>query len=244
MRLFMRAVLALGITCFSAVALAGPYEEAIAQQIRKTNPDVRVASVMKSTVNGLYEVVLEGGDMLYSTEDTHYFILGDLFERKADNTLVNVSDTARQASAAKKLADVPRDKMVVYPAVGESKGYITVFSDPDCPYCKKLHALVPEYNKLGIEVRYLAFPRNGLGTETHANMASAWCSEKPTEALNKLFAGDQIPEARCNNPVADQFELGQEVGVRGTPTIFLQDGQKIVGSQPPELIAKALGLRK
>lgn len=244
MRLFARAFLALGASCFSVVALAGPYEEAIAEQIRKTNPDVRVASVAKSTVNGLYEVRLEGGDMLYSTQDAHYFILGDLYERTVDNTLVNLSDKVRQASTAKKLAKLPLNEMIIYPAVGERKGFISVFSDPDCPYCKKLHELVPAYNAAGIEVRYLAFPRTGLGTDTHAKMASAWCSEQPTEALGALFKGAEIPVARCNNPVADQFQLGQELGVRGTPTIFLPDGKKVIGAIPVAILVKELGPQK
>jgi thiol:disulfide interchange protein DsbC len=244
MRLIVRAFAALGICCSSAVALAGPYEEAIAEQIAKTNPDVRVSSVTKSDANGLYEVQLEGGAILYSTQDTHYFVMGDLFERRADNTLINLTENIRQATTAKKLAAVPEKEMIIYPAVGKRTSFITVFSDPDCPYCKQLHGLVPTYNASGIEVRYLAFPRTGLGTETHAKMASAWCSEKPAEALSELFKGNAIPEVRCNNPVADQFQLGQDLGVRGTPTMFLPDGRRLVGAIPVGTLIEQLVLKK
>jgi thiol:disulfide interchange protein DsbC len=239
-----RALVALGFSIFSSLSMAGPYEAAIADQISKGTPGVQVENVKKSAIDGLYQVQVAGGGTLFSTQDGHYFILGDLYERKPDNSMVNLSELQRKADTAKKLAEIPPEKMIVYPAIGERKAFMTVFSDPECPYCRKMHELIPSYNELGIEVRYLAYPRAGLGSEIHEKMASAWCSPKPTEAMNTLFAGGSIPVVRCENPVAEEFQLGVELGVRGTPTIFLPSGKQVLGALPTEHLLKELGIKK
>jgi thiol:disulfide interchange protein DsbC len=224
--------------------MAGPYESAIAEQVSKGTPGIQVEAVTKSAIDGLYQVEVAGGSTLFSTKDGHYFILGDLYERKADNSIVNVSEIQRQASVAKKLAEIPPEKMIVYPAKGERKAFMTVFSDPECPYCRKMHELIPSYNELGIEVRYLAFPRGGLGSDAHEKMASAWCSKRPAESMNTLFAGNTIPVVRCENPVAEEFQLGVELGVKGTPTIFLPSGKQVLGALPTDHLLKELGIKK
>ncbi|MNC33572.1 Thiol:disulfide interchange protein DsbC precursor [compost metagenome] len=128
--------------------------------------------------------------------------------------------------------------MVVYPAKGETKSHITVFTDTTCPYCHKLHAEVPELNRRGIEVRYVAFPRQGLGSPGDEQLQAVWCSSDRKAALDKMIDGKEIKAAKCANPVSKQFQLGQSIGVNGTPAIVLEDGQVIPGYQPAPQVAK------
>ena len=99
-----------------------------------------------------------------------------------------------------------------------------------------------EYHKRGIEVRYLAYPRSGIGTDSYRKYVSAWCSKNPQVALTKLKNGKTIDESTCANPVASQYELGQMIGISGTPSILLPDGRMLPGLVPPEGLAGELGI--
>ena len=119
-----------------------------------------------------------------------------------------------------------------------------MFTDTTCPYCHKLHAEVPELNKRGIEVRYVAFPRQGLNSPGDEQLQAVWCSTDKKAAMDKMVDGKEIKAAKCANPVSKQFALGQSIGVNGTPAIVLADGQVIPGYQPAPQVAKlALGAK-
>jgi thiol:disulfide interchange protein DsbC len=132
--------------------------------------------------------------------------------------------------------------MVIFPATGTRKAVINVFTDVDCGFCQKLHQEVPELNRMGVEVRYLAYPRAGVGSPSYAKIVSAWCSQDRNLAITRLKAGESIPDATCENPVADQFELGQSIGVTGTPAIVLEDGTMVPGYQPAAQLAAIAGV--
>lgn len=237
------ALFAIALGFAAGQANAATDEEVITQKLGAMDAHVQVKHVEKSTIDGLYLVELEGGDHLFVTKDATQFIQGNQYGFDEAGKLINVSERRRQAAAAKEIAQIPAQDMIVYPAA-DKKATITVFSDPTCPYCKLFHESIPELNKAGFEVRYLAFPRMGLGSDVHANMASAWCSPNPQDAMTKLFQGDKIPEVKCKNPVADQFLLGEKLGVMGTPTIFLENGKKMVGVQTADQLRAELGLAK
>ncbi|NNC55525.1 MAG: DsbC family protein, partial [Pseudomonadales bacterium] len=121
---------------------------------------------------------------------------------------------------------------------------IYVFTDVDCYYCQKLHREVGQLNDLGVEVRYLAYPRAGVNSPVHKKLASAWCAKDPRDALTKLKAGEDIPENECaKNPIASQFHLGNRLGVSGTPAIFSESGKQLGGYVPADGIAERLGLK-
>ena len=118
-----------------------------------------------------------------------------------------------------------------------------MFTDVSCGYCRKLHREIDELNNLGIEVRYLAYPRNGMESEGARQLETAWCSDNRQEALTKLKSGVTVPSISCNRElIAEQFELGGKMGVRGTPAILTSDGRLIPGYQPAASLAKVLGL--
>ena len=118
-----------------------------------------------------------------------------------------------------------------------------MFTDVTCFYCQKLHKEVPALNKRGVEVRYLAYPRAGVGSAGFNQLASAWCADNPQETLTQLKNKQSVPEKVCaDNPIAAQYQLGQELGVRGTPAIVTQDGQMIPGYQSADDLMVTLGL--
>lgn len=133
--------------------------------------------------------------------------------------------------------------MIVFAPAGEVKGEITVFTDTSCFYCQKLHKEVPELNKHGIRVRYLAFPRGGADSAGYRQLVGAWCADNPQEALTALKNKEPIPVQQCDpNPIDEQYSLGQQMGVRGTPAIITDTGQMIPGYQSADKLLATLGV--
>ncbi len=239
-RIFAAAALAL----LSTVALA---DDKADQAIRKTldalQLDVPVESISASPLNGLYEVKLQGSRVLYASADGKFVMQGYLFQVQ-DGKPVNLTEITERQGVAKTINAIPAAEMVVFPAVGETKSHITVFTDTTCPYCHKLHEEVPALNKMGIEVRYLAFPRQGLGSPGDEQLQAVWCSKDRQDSLTKLINGKSVDAPKCANPVSKQFAMGQSIGVNGTPAIILENGQMIPGYQPAPQVAKlALGAK-
>jgi thiol:disulfide interchange protein DsbC len=205
--------------------------------------EVKVASAQTSEIPGLIEVQLTEGPLVYATEKGDYFIVGDLYSVTPQG-FVNLAEKRRDAERVEKLASVKLEDMIVFSPEGEKRAYISVFFDDTCYYCQKLHQEVPELNKNGVEVRYLAYPRAGVGSDAYKQLASAWCAKDPKDIFSKLATKQAVPENVCEgNPVAAQFELGQRLGVRGTPAIVTQSGQMIPGYQTAQELMATLGLK-
>ncbi|MBA1203722.1 thioredoxin fold domain-containing protein [Pseudomonas capeferrum] len=236
-QIFAAAALALVSTFAAAAATENAAEQAIRKTLQSLELDVPVESVSSSPLNGLYEVKLQGGRVLYASPDGQFVMQGYLFQIQ-DGKPVNLTEKTERLGVAKLINGIPAGEMVVYPAKGETKSHITVFTDTTCPYCHKLHAEVPELNRRGIEVRYVAFPRQGLGSAGDEQLQAVWCSSDRRAALDKMVEGKEIKAAKCNNPVGKQFQLGQSIGVNGTPAIVLENGQVIPGYQPAPQVAK------
>lgn len=233
-RIFAAAALALA----STLAVADPAaEQAIRKTLQTLQLEVPIESVAASPLNGLYEVKLKGGRVLYASADGQFVMQGYLFQIQ-DGKPVNLTEKTERLAISKTINAIPVADTVVYPAVGETKSHITVFTDTTCPYCHKLHAEVPELNRLGVEVRYVAFPRQGLKSAGDEQLQAVWCSKDRKAAMDKMVSGDTIKAPSCVNPVAKQFELGQSIGVTGTPAIVLENGQVIPGYQPAANVAK------
>lgn len=237
-----RALLPLLLVLVAPVFAEESPETVIAAKINQARPDLVVESVRPSVATGLYEVNIKGGLTLYSTTDGDFFVLGDLFAVGFDG-LVNVSEQQRDLVRKEMLAAVAAEDMIIFAADGERRGVVTIFTDVDCFYCQKLHQEVPALNKMGVEVRYLAYPRAGVGSDSFRKIASAWCAENPQQAITSLKNREEIPENVCpGNPVADQFMLGQQAGVRGTPALVLESGQLLPGYMSAEDLTQRMGI--
>ena len=202
-------------------------------KLAKVIPDAKVTAVNPSPIAGLYEVML-GASVLYMTADGRYTLRGDIFDLQ---TRANLTDSRRsEARIAALVAEVPR-AIEFAPANGKVESTLYVFTDIDCGYCRKLHAEVPKLNAAGIAVQYFAFPRAGLKSESYDKAVAVWCAKDPRSALTAAKQGKKPELMKCDNPVTAQFELGQAVGVQGTPAVFTEDGEEIGGYIPaPELI--------
>ncbi len=222
-----------------AIALSPAEVEA---KISQARPDLSVLQVTKSQLPGFYEVVLTGGTRLFVNEDASYFVAGDLY-RIEEGRFVNVSEEGRNEVRRELIAAVDESEMVVFsPREGFKKTSVTVFTDIDCGYCRKLHKEVPELNRLGIEVRYMAYPRAGIDSDSYNKYVSAWCADNQQVAITKAKAGKEVEARTCENPVAAQYELGQKIGVRGTPAIVYEDGTLQPGYLPAVQLANRLGI--
>lgn len=235
------------VACYSNIGLAeDAQKEQIEHNLQKMDPMVEVESISPSPLTGIYEVELKTGELLYADKQGKYILLGNLLQFNDDEGFVNLAAKKRAGIRQRQLKEVPSEEMVIYPAAGEQKAKIYVFTDVDCGYCRKLHQEVPKLNKMGIEVVYLAFPRQGPGTNTYRNMVSIWCAEQGKErraAMDAAKGGGLIPMKKCDAPVMKQFELGQRMGVNGTPAIVFSTGQLIPGYAPAEQIAAMLDIK-
>ena len=236
--------LALLVISAGALASAGDLKEKMAAALTGfAGQPIGIESVRSSPAPGIAEVQIENGPLIYATEDGAYFFLnGDLHQTRATGA-VNLTEERRAVTRKEQLATVSVDDMVVFSPEGEPRDYIAVFTDVTCFYCQKLHREVDQLNAKGIEVRYLAFPRGGIDSDGAKKLATAWCSEDQQATLTELKAGVELPVNDCvDTPIAAQYQLGQDMGVSGTPAIVTSSGLMIPGYRPADDLAALLEL--
>jgi len=226
----------------SAPAAEKP-EAVIKRVLEGSRPDVKVKTVAASEINGLYAVQIDDGPLVYATPDGKYFVVGDLFEVQGKG-FVNLGEQKRNGDRVKELAAVKSGDMIIFKAAGPTKAVVNVFTDVDCGYCQKLHKEVPQLNAMGIEVRYLAYPRAGVGSEAYQKLVTAWCAKDRQGTLTRYKNHENIPISTCaNNPVAAEYALGERIGVNGTPALVTTKGELIPGYMPAQELAQRLGVR-
>ena len=204
---------------------------------------IGIESIRPSPAPGIVEVQVTNGPLLYATEDGGYFFLnGDLHQVSVAGA-VNLTEKRRSLARKEQLAAVSLEDMVVFSPKGETRDYVSIFTDVTCFYCQKLHREVDQLNAKGVEVRYLAFPRGGINSDGAKKLATAWCANDRQTTLTELKAGMALPVNDCaDNPIASQYQLGQEMGVSGTPAIITSSGMMIPGYRPAADLIVALGL--
>lgn len=232
----------------ASLAHAGGAEDLIRAKLKAALPDAEVTSIAPMAGNGfpggLYLVSSRNYEPVIATGDGRYLIQGDVLEVR-NTSLVSLSDQALAVGRSQALAQVKPEDMVIFPAKGKTQKVLYVFTDVDCGYCRKFHTQVPELNQRGVEVRYLAFPRSGPSSPVAAKLNSVWCAKDRQQALTDAKRGVTLAAASalCKTPVKNQYELGTELGVRGTPAVFSQDGMQLGGYVPAAELAKTLQLR-
>jgi thiol:disulfide interchange protein DsbC len=197
---------------------------------------LKLEDVRISPVNGIYEIT-RGSEISYSSADGRYVILGDMVD--VDSS-ANLSENRRRNIRLRLLDTVPENQMLVF-SPKDPKYTITVFTDIDCGYCRRLHSQMAEYNRLGIRVRYMFFPRSGPDTDSWHKAESVWCAANRNDALTRAKNDEAINSPKCpTDIVARDYELGHKLGVEGTPAIFLASGEMLPGYAPPGQLAKYL----
>ena len=231
-------VLALAVAC---VGYAAADESIVRARLAERLPAMPVTSVAPTPVAGIYFVEVQDGSVLYADAAGTHVIAGDMYAL-TESGPVNLAEVGRRERRSGLLAGVDVADMIVF-TPKETKAVINVFTDVDCGYCRKLHQERAELAEYGIELRYLAYPRAGIESQTYENMVSAWCAVDRQDALTRLKQGDAVAAKTCENPVAEQYELGALVGVEGTPTLVTPSGELIPGYLPAAELAQKLGVR-
>jgi thiol:disulfide interchange protein DsbC len=210
-------------------AASGDVRAALAAKIPGTKPE----DLRETPVPGIFELAHDG-DLSYVTADARYVFSGDLYQVTARGDFPNLSEARRNELRLARINAVPESEMLVFGAA-DARHTITVFTDIDCPWCRKLHSQVADYNKLGIRVRYLFFPRSGPDTESWYKAEAVWCAKDRNKALTMAKNDQRIEMKRCAGaPVARDYELGRQVGVTGTPGVVLENGELVPGYLAPD----------
>jgi thiol:disulfide interchange protein DsbC len=195
------------------------------QSLAKSMPEVKPSKISATPISGLFQVIV-GSQVVYMSDDARYMIEGDLFD------LVSKRNVSEEAKSDIRLAAIERlgtDNMLIY-TPKKVENTITVVTDIDCPYCRRLHDEVPDYLENNIEVRYIFMPLKGAADMKKT--VSVWCSDDKQLALDIAKAGGEIEEKTCENPIKKHLNLARKLGVRGTPAILLENGQMLPGYVP------------
>ena len=198
---------------------------------------LKLEDVRLTPINGVFEIT-RGSEISYTSSDGRYVIIGgDLIDIDSDS---NITENRRRGIRNRLIEGIPENEMLVF-SPKTPKYTITVFTDIDCGYCRKLHSQIAEYNRLGIRVRYLFYPRTGPDTESWHKAEAVWCSANRNEALTRAKNGEEIKARKCaTGVVARDWELGQKLSVEGTPAILLPSGELLPGYSPPAELARYL----
>ncbi len=227
---FLKIVLAM--TLISPV-FAG--EEAVRAALTKAMPSLTVDSIQSSEIEGLYEVVI-GSKIVYVSSDGNYLLQGQLIDIAARKDL---TEERLSGSRVKALAAIAPEEMLIFTA-DQPKYKITVFTDIDCGYCRKLHREIDQYLARGISVHYMFYPRAGLGSESYDKAVSVWCAQDQHAALTAAKSGQDPVKKTCDNPIKKHMALASNFGLSGTPMMVSEKGTIFAGYMPPEQLEKAL----
>ena len=229
-----------GIAALLALVFLAPVQavelpEQASQALERFLPERSPDAVRKGPIPELYEVAY-GAQIFYVSADGRYLLQGNFLDTRNGE---NVTEQRKGELIQAQLQAIGEDRMVVF-AADEPEHTVTVFTDIDCGYCRKLHREVDELNERGISVRYLFFPRSGKDTPSYHKAVSVWCTEDRQQALTDAKNDRPVPRKQCDNPVDEHMQLVREFGLRGTPAIVMEDGTIVPGYVPAAKLAAAL----
>jgi thiol:disulfide interchange protein DsbC len=210
-------------------------EERVRNSLGALLPGLRPDGVRATPIDNLYEVTF-GTRVVYVTGDGRFLVQGKLIDLETRTEITEQRLTELKSAA---LAQVGEDRMVIYGPT-DAKDTVTVFTDIDCGFCRKLHADMAKYNEQDIRIRYLFYPRAGLGRESYDKAVSVWCADDRKAAMDAAKAGKAIPAKTCDNPVAEHYALGQAMQLQGTPALLLEGGEMVPGYVPADKLRALL----
>jgi thiol:disulfide interchange protein DsbC len=207
----------------------------VEEKLRALVPNAKTIAISESPIKGILQVQINS-DIVYVTEGAEYLVQGQIIDL---DTRDNITDQAKSGIRMGLLTDLNRDEQISF-APEKTKYELLVFTDLDCGYCRKLHNQMAEYNEQGIAIHYLAFPRAGVGSTSYDDYVSVWCADDQQEAMTLAKNGADPEPKNCANPIVDQYNLGREIGVTGTPSMITLDGTMIPGYMPPAQLRQRL----
>ncbi len=237
MKIFHRInLLALFGLLFSLTVPADP--GAIRNALSKAMPGVEVDEISEAPVRGFYEVVA-GPNLYYVSEEGKYLLIGNLFDLEAPPESRNLTEAKIRIARVNIIKKIGAENVIEFKSPSQ-KHVVSVFTDVDCGYCRKLHSEIDEYMKHGITVDYLFYPRAGIGSESYKKAVAVWCAEDRHTALTKAKLGEPIEMKECANPVADHVKLATSLHIQGTPMIVTETGGVLPGYVPAQVLSERL----
>ena len=222
-----------------AASLMWAQQPSVLENLKKILPQgLNINFYEESEIENFYVVNVANNQILYVSNDFKYVFAGDVIS--LDNGAPSSLNELYQAKLVKQVMSLLEDTRTINFTAENEKHLIKVFTDISCGYCKLLHSQIDDYLALGISIEYYGFPRDGLQTQVFDDMQSAWCSDDPKLSITKLKAGDDVEKKTCQNPIQMHYEYGQLLGITGTPSIFLSNGQKLSGYIPASELIKII----
>lgn len=232
----MKLIRLLWLPLFGMLTTAQADVASVQAEINRLIPDIKIQSLTEMEETGLYEAVING-QIYYFTHDGRHMIQGNILSLK---TRENLTELRKLDMKKAILAELDPESMIIF-APKKTDYMLTVFTDIDCGYCRQLHQEIKEYNKLGIGIRYMAYPRAGVESEAAEQLVEVWCAKDQHKAMTDAKAQRKVNSKLCSdNPIIAHFEIGQQLGVSGTPSMFLENGQMLPGYVPPQRLREVL----
>lgn len=205
----------------------------IRERLTELLPGIRLGEISPTQIPGLYELITDG-QIYYVDESAQFLVDGNLIQL---SNRANLTDARLGGIHLSLIKEVGEENMLIYEPEKKSTRSITVFTDISCGYCRRLHAELDTLLEQGVRVRYLLFPRAGLGSQGHKDLESVWCADDPQEAMTIAKAGGEIVAKTCENPIEQHVALAERVGLRGTPLIYTDSGEKVPGYREAAALA-------
>lgn len=234
MRHFYKGLTGL-LLAISLAAVAGDEYSKIEERIRALAPHANSIAISEIPIDGILQVQVNT-DIIYISADAKYMVQGRIIDL---DTKEDLTEAAKAGIRKELMLDMDPVEQISF-SPKEPVHELMVFTDIDCGYCRKLHSQVVEYNKHGIAIHYLAFPRAGVGSRSYEKAVAVWCADNQQFALTQAKLGSDPDPLQCENPVAEQYQLGIDLGVTGTPALLTSSGQLIPGYVPPEQLRDRL----
>ena len=210
--------------------------QAVRDVVSQKFAEIQAEDIFESPVPGWY-TVRKGAIIAYISGDGRYMMQGDMIDLL---TNANVSEESRNAARAKMMLAVADEELIVFTPENVEHS-VSIFTDIDCTFCRRLHAQLDEYMEQGIEIRYFLYPRNGPTSASWAKAENVWCADDRNEALTMAKMDQEYETHSCDSSaVSEQYKVGQDVGLRGTPAIVLDDGTLFSGYLPPDQLKEAI----
>lgn len=216
-------------------------QEKVKAAIKKSIPELSINTVSPAPLPGFYQIG-SGADIFYASADGRYVLYGSILDLSRDKKTWNLTDQVRNQSRRELIAAVDKQDMIIFSPKGQAKSSVVVFTDLDCVFCQRFHKNINDILEQGIEVRYMSFPREGIGSHGYKQAVSVWCADDKAAMLTLAESGGEVPDKQCaGNIVATQAKLGEKLGIKGTPTIIFADGFMLTSYlEPKDLTRLAL----
>jgi thiol:disulfide interchange protein DsbC len=213
---------------------AGASEANIKKAFQARFPQGTVESVTRTPFPGLYEVVFDG-QIAYTDEKMSFVLFGNLYDVRggAERNLTRERSGQLAVQTMRKSLDYAFKRVR-----GNGRRVLYTFEDPNCPYCKRLHAELAKVN----DVTVYTFLVPILGPDSVEKSRAIWCAKDRAHAWNEVMEKGAVSEGvrNCDVPFEQTLQLSQRFGIRGTPTIYFADGQFVGGYIPADKIEEGL----